>query len=271
MRGVRRPLGALLALALGAVTANAASSAVPMQTRYLCRADDSAWELLLDRRGGQLSRPGATGDANQELVGSLTRFPQLTPEWAMWRGHTRAGAFSLVATLRAEDCTAPNGRGSQPYRALISFPDGSVGSGCCAVDESLDVARAPRARFDGKPADDWSRTLAEVLPAVRACIAAARTAERITYVGATADGSVLVRLLAADGARTDCRSDAAATQPAQAAPPAADAVAPAGEGTPVLLVARDPAPVLRCGRVERVLDSRGTLVGYLFYRDGCPS
>ncbi|MDX2169056.1 MAG: hypothetical protein SF182_18455, partial [Deltaproteobacteria bacterium] len=57
---------------------------------------------------------------------------------------------------------------------------------------------------------------------------------------------------------------------AQLAPPADDGAAPAGAAAPVLLVARDPAPVLRCGRVERVLDARGALLGYLYYRDGCP-
>jgi hypothetical protein len=270
MSALRGAIGAGLLLTLAAAAA-AAPPAVPMQRRYLCRADDTSWELLLDERGGRLSRPGATGDASQDLVGSLTRFAQLTPEWAMWRGHTRAGAFSLVATLRAEDCNAPTGGGSQAYRSLVSFPDGSVGSGCCAVQESLDLSRAPRAKFDTKPADDWSRTLAEVLPAVRACIAAARTAERVTHAGPSPDGSIVVRLVAPDGARTDCRSDAGATQPPEAGPPAADAAPPAGEAVPVLLVARDPVPVLRCGRAERVLDARGILVGYLYYPDGCPS
>ncbi|MDX2169595.1 MAG: hypothetical protein SF182_21175, partial [Deltaproteobacteria bacterium] len=205
---------ALLALALAAAAAPPASAA-PMQTRYLCRADDASWELLLDGRGGRLSRLGTGGGAAQELAGSLTRFDQLTPAWAMWRGHTLAGAYALVATLRSEACSLPSGGDPQPYRSLIAFPDGSVGSGCCAVDESLDVARAPRARFDAKPADDWSRGLAELLPAVRACLAVARTAERVTYAGPAADGSIAVRLVAADGARTDCRVDAAAAQPAQ--------------------------------------------------------
>lgn len=269
MSGRRGTRAALLALLLAAARAGAAEPAVPMQARYLCRADDASWEVLLDSRGGRLSRPGASGDASQELVGSLTRFTDLTPAWAMWRGHTRAGAFSLVATLRAEECRPPGGA-PQPYRGLISFPDGSVGSGCCAVDESLDLTRAPRARFDSKPAGDWSRMLVDAMPALRACIAAAGSPERVTYVGAAADGSILVRLLAADGARTDCRSDPGATQPAQATPPAIDDPMLPGEGTPVLLVAREPAPVLRCGRAERVLDARGTLVGYLFYQDGCP-
>jgi len=144
MRGLLSGLlAALVASQTLAPPAGAAASSGPL---YVCRGDEPPWTLELDDAGGTLTRPSAAGADGQALVGRLRRFEQLDPPWVLWRGHTRAGAYTMVATLRAESCrSALPDAAEMPYRALVSFPDGSVASGCCQLEQRPEVLAPPTA------------------------------------------------------------------------------------------------------------------------------
>jgi hypothetical protein len=77
-----------------------------------------------------------------------------------------------------------------------------------------------------------------------------------------------VRIVQASGAAVDCVADATGR-----GTPAITPVDPAkpplpGAGNPLLYPAREPAPIVACGRLERAQGARGALIGYLHY-DPC--
>ncbi|MEO8605274.1 MAG: hypothetical protein ABI629_22080 [bacterium] len=267
-----RDWSALLCAAIACLGLSGAAHAAPTPLiwHYACGGDDPPWRLEIAGSSAQLSRPTSSGAAAQELSGAMQRLGHLQPAWVMWRGHTRAGAYTLVATLREEECRATAAAPIGAYRILTSFPDGSVGSGCCQAEQRLNVRAAAAARYASKPADDWSRTLPEWRPAIAACAANAdRPVDMVSHVGPAAEGGVVVRLVAADGSRIDCSIDAAATQPVSLVAVAADAAALSGEALPLYFLRTDPPPQRSCGRLERVLGARNAALGYLYYPDGC--
>jgi len=77
------------------------------------------------------------------------------------------------------------------------------------------------------------------------------------------DGRASVLLRSTDGSLQTCTVDLA-TRKIESIRPLAGA-APAGTDRPRLLPAREQPPLVTCGRLERALDARGQLTGYLHY------
>ena len=130
-----------------------------------------------------------------------------------------------------------------------------------------DARVAPVANLATKGADDWSRRLPELLPAINACVA--REGARLKAVADASpqgSGSVKVRLVETTGATLDCTVDASGRgTPALAL--VADCRRPA-PANPLFYPPREPPPLVSCGKLERVLTPRGALAGYLHY-DPC--
>lgn len=233
-----------------------------------CVGEEPFWGLEIGRTEARLSRPGAAGIDEIVLTGRLDTLDFLEPPAAVFRGDGREGL--LVATMRRESCasTMSDQTPDRPWRAVVSFPDGSVATGCC----SLAGADAARVAPQVEP-DDWTRHLADLLPAIRACIADGRVpVEAVVSAWPMNRGMAGIRLRAPDGSRHDCIADATGSRVETLVPVRESPADAPAEGNPVFLPA-DPdlagPPNVACGRIEEVLASGGALAGWL-HRDPCP-
>ena len=123
-----------------------------------------------------------------------------------------------------------------------------------------DARVAPIANLAAKPADDWSRAVIDVLPAINACIA--REGAKVKAVAGVAGGTqgpVRVRMIETSGT-VECTVDAAAR-----GAPSVTNVSNAEGASPLFYPPREPPPLVSCGRLERVQTPRGALAGYLHY------
>jgi hypothetical protein len=243
---------ATAALALAAPVALAAPPAQPIVVQALdCRGDEAPWRLDANRASAVFS---TTVPRKREVVfrGGMQ---SLGASSVVWRGDsTHLPRETLVLTAREEACKVPN---AGAYRAVLSIRPNEASTGCCAVRAGYDARVAPIANLGTK--DDWSRTLADLLAAINACIA--REGARVQSVAGAApatSGTVLVRLIETNGA-VDCTVDASG----RGAPTIAPAAASAATG-PIFYPARDPPPIVSCGRLERV-QVRNKDAGYLHY------
>jgi len=250
-----------------AACAAAAPPSQPVVVQGLdCRGEESGgWRLEANRTSAQLT---TQSPRKREIVfrGSMQLLGFTTPPTVVWRGDsTHLPRETLVLTAR-EDACGPNpaAAGSPGYRAVVSIRPNEAASGCCAVRAGYDARVAPVANPAAKPADDWSRAIIDLLPAINACVA--RDAAKLKAVAGSSDaaqGPVRIQLVETGGATVDCTIDAS------------------GRGTPTLTAAsattvtgplfyppREPPPLVACGRLERVQTPRGALAGYLHY-DPC--
>ena len=132
-----------------------------------------------------------------------------------------------------------------------------------------DVKAAPVADFPKKSPADWARSLPDLLPAINMCMTAddAR-AKWIAKAGPAGNGITAVRMIQASGKAVDCEADVSGKGPAKIAAVNADDPPLPGAGNPLYYPARDVAPMVRCGRLERVTGRNGVTTGYLHY-DPC--
>lgn len=253
----------LAALWLVSTVATAQQDIAPAHMK--CTGNEPFWSIdvgpsnaLLDR----LSQP------RERAVyrGKLQRFTYLEPEWLVWRGQSiRQSTHILTVVARREACqdTMADGPPSD-YRAVISFADGTAATGCCRARFAVDASRAPRADFAAKAPDDWSRLLPGLAPGIGACVNdGGIPVASVAHAAPLEAGRASVLLRSTDGTLQACTVDLA-TRRIDAIQPLASA-APAGSDRPRLIPAREQPPLVTCGRLERALDERGQLTGYLHY------
>lgn len=312
LRRAAWPLLGALAVAGGAIAAEATpKDAVPRdavprdavmaepgpqaasQRGMSCVGEEPFWSLEMGMTEAKLSRPGADGIDETVLTGQLQSLDFLDPPIHSFRGvPEEAPDQVLVATMVPGICasTMSDETPDRPWRAVISFPDGSLATGCCKpageVQAALDPTARPAARAedeagaddaphsddapadgssaDGSPAhENWARDLASLMPAIRACVADGRVpVQAVTAARVMNEGLIGVRLRAPDGSRHDCITSDARVSAIDPVPEDAADTWP-GEGDPLFLPAGDQPPTAACGTVERVLDGDGRLVGYL--------
>jgi hypothetical protein len=188
----------------------------------------------------------------------------------VWRGDsTHLPRETLVIALREEACRSTMADGpALGWRAILSLRPGEALSGCCTVQAGFDTKTAPLADPARKSADDWARLLPELLPAMNACLAnAAGRAKWIAHAAPNGHGAAVVRVVETSTTVVDCEVDLDGKGPAKSAPVTIDSPAlPTGQ--PLFYPAREPPPMVTCGKLERVGARNGTLVGYLHY-DPC--
>jgi hypothetical protein len=211
---------------------------------------------------------------NREVIfrGAPQAFMYLTPAAVVWRGDsTHLPRETLVVALREEACRSTMADGPPlPWRALLSLKPGEALTGCCTVLAGYDVKAAPVVDFAKKAADDWARSLPDMMPAINLCLATdeGRASKWIAKAGPAGNGAVAVRMVHPSGKAFDCEAEAQGKGTAKVAPVnAADPSLP-GAGNPLYYPAREMAPMVRCGRLERILGKNGVATGYLHY-DPC--
>ncbi len=229
---------------------------------FLCRGNEPFWALDMHAAGALLKTPDAETELQGELkanAGGSFAFrgaPDGSPEDEVSALVTPGQCFDTMADGPA-----------LPFSAQVSLVGGQVASGCCSVEYGLDLANAPQADAGSKDASDWSRRLPELSDAVQRCVRDAGVAtDVVTTAWPTNHGKAGVRLRDIGADRFDCYVDLETGAIEDVKPVAADDTLP-GEGTPLWIPERDPAPVLHCGRVQRVPASEDG--GYLHYREGC--
>lgn len=245
-----------------AATGTPAPGEVPRA--FLCRGNEPFWALDIGGASALLKTPEsetALEGQTLALAGGAWRFEGAPLD---------AADEQFAALLSPAQCFDTMADGpAMPFSAVVSFPDGRQANGCCRTEYGLDMATAPAADAATKPAEDWSRLLPELLPAVQRCALDAGVATAsITKAWPMNQGKIGVRLADAGQARFDCIVDEGRGAIETVEPVDATDQLP-GEGEPVWLPPSDHPPVLHCGRVERVSGADAQAAGFLHYRAGC--
>jgi uncharacterized membrane protein len=254
---------------LAGVTPTAVADA---PSRFACRGNEPFWNLQIDGAHARYSRLGTAAD--QDLTGVLTPLDYLRPRQLVWRG--RADGGNLVALLTAERCrdsmSDREGRTEFDHSVRISLPGGEVLVGCCQDVDAAAVAPpgavedAPVADLAAKPADDWTRFLLDLLPAIEACLdATGGPAPRVTKAWPMNHGMVGVRTRHGQGSWFDCIAPmiGGAVERIEPVPPGTARLP--GEGVVLFARAADGPLAGECYEHERVLDHDGRLIGWLAY------
>ena len=249
-----RLFAAVLAIAAASPLAATATPTQPIVVQALeCRGDDGAWSIMANRTSAMF----ATSTPRKREIVFRGGLQALGAASVVWRGDsTHLPRETLVLAAQQEACKAP---GSGTHRAILSIRANEASTGCCTVRAGYDARSAPVANLAAK--DDWSRALPDVLAAVNACLAREGARARGVATAAASGGAVRVRIVEANG-EVDCTVDASGRGTPSIA--AADAAPTAG---PRFYPAREQAPIVACGRLERV-QIRGSTAGYLHY-DPC--
>ncbi len=263
-RLVSRPV-AWLAAASYAILAAASLPAQPIVVQGLdCRGDDATWRLDATTATAHYA---ASAPRKRDVVfrGGLQTLAG-PPATVVWRGDTtHLPRETVVLAAREEACRlALPGLPAGTHQALLSIRAGEAATGCCVVRAGYDARVAPLANLAAKPADDWARALPDLLPALNACVARAGAGFKAVTFAQARGTSVRVRMRDSEGKDIECTVDAAG----RGTPTITAAESTAGPTGPWWYPAREPAPIVACGRLERVQNARGVLAGYLQY-DPC--
>ena len=261
---------ALAFIALLPATAATAQQPVVVQGA-LCRGEEPFWQLEASRTTAVLNRLAIKGNREVIFHGAPQAFMFLQPAAVIWRGDsTHLPKETLVVTLREEVCRPVAANASPlPWRAMLSLKAGEALTGCCTVLAGYDVKTAPVADFSKKSPDDWARSLPELSPAVNLCLGNEEArAKWVAKAGPAGNGAITVRIVQTSDKAVDCEADKSGKGTAKIA--AVNATDPplAGAGNPLFYPARELPPMVRCGKLERVVDGKGVTKGYLHY-DPC--
>ena len=259
---------ALLAL-LAAMAVQAQQVAVVQSA--LCRGEEPFWQLEAGRTTAVLNRLATKGNREVIFRGAPQAFMFLTPAAVVWRGDsTHLPRETLVVALREEACRSTMADApALPWRALLSLKAGETLTGCCTVLAGYDVKAAPVAEFARKSPDDWAKYLPELMPAINLCLGIDEArAKWIARAAPAGNGTAAIRMIESAGKAIDCEAEMSGNGTARiVSANASDPLLP-GVGNPRFYPAREVAPMVRCGRLERVTDRNGVIRGYLHY-DPC--
>jgi uncharacterized membrane protein len=160
-------------------------------------------------------------------------------------------AGPLTITVRTGECTYGEGGEAYPFSATVLF-EGVAYEGC-----ARSAANAPAA------SRSWSNALSQYLPAIDACLARVQAKPgRVTIAYPGEEGQTSVRLLEADGGRSEC-SVAADGTTVVSVEPLSDRNTVAGERDPLFTRAPAQPPQGACFTSEDVAGSNGATIGYL--------
>jgi uncharacterized membrane protein len=255
---------------LSAATTVTAQQAVVVQG-IQCRGEEPFWSVDANRTTATFNSLAARGNREVIFRGAPQAFSYLKPMALVWRGDsTHLPRETLVIALREEACRSTMADGpASAWRALLSLKPGEALTGCCTVRAAYDPKAAPLADPGQKSADDWAHLLPDLLPAINLCLASdAGRAQWIARASQNGHGSTMVRIVETSGSVVDCEADSTGKGSAKITPATASDAPAAGPGQPLFYPARDPPPMVSCGRLERVGGRSGATAGYLHY-DPC--
>lgn len=255
-------LMALLAGSLALLAGAAQAQQIPVPQGISCRGEEPFWSLEAGQEIATLSRPGGKA----VFRGKLDVLDVIRPGWLVWRGG--GNRQLLTVTLRAEECRSTMSDAAPlSHRAILVSNAAAPAAGCCSVTFGYDAAAAPVANAALKPEADWARFLPDLLPGIRRCLTRIGAAsEKVLKAWPMNHGLMLARVAMKDGTRQDCVVEIGGKQRIDRLDPVT-ATTPAlpDEGRPAFLPFSDPPPLVTTGRLERVLDARHRLRGWLYY------
>jgi uncharacterized membrane protein len=267
------------------LVATAARSAMP--TEYKCSGNEPFWGLAIDgERAGWATPEEPRG---RSLQGTYQRLDYAA--LFAWRG--RFGEADLVALVTEQQCSDTMADRDYPFSVTVSLPDGRVALGCCesssrpstehraepraedreapappqTLDETLD--ELPIAILDDKPPGDWSRSLLELLPALRACLD--RTpggSPRALNAWSMMNGRVGARTTSGGSESFECVANLQGTGVESFITLTSPAPPPSGGWSPIFTPPERRPPTGACYQHERVVAADGSLLGWLSY-DTC--
>lgn len=263
-------------LAWLAVACAAAPPALAQQQPILvqgldCRGEEPFWNVNANRTSARYSSLGPKGKREVVFSGSLQTLSFLTPPVTVWRGDsTHLPKETLVVSLREEACKSTMAEGPAfTHRAILSVRSGEAVTGCCTIKAAYDAKVAPVANYAAKSVEDWAHYIPDLLAGMNLCLARdGAKAKWISKAWPMNHGNGLVRVVQADGTSVDCVADLTGRGNPQIDPVNPAAPPLPNVGNPLFYPARDAPPMVACGRLERVLDRKGVLAGYLHY-DPC--
>lgn len=182
----------------------------------------------------------------EKLLPALRKGTKVTVSFTDTAGKRRSTSFSLRGSSKALAFAKRGTSGSRGPAAGAAQTATTTGTGATS---------------------DWSRGLADFLPAIEACIDGARVRKpRVLMASKTGAGAVAVRVEARDGARWDCLAATDGT-PVELMPPplGPNAGSTAGEGNPIFTAAGFERPGDACWRHEPAKDGAQRQVGWLSY------
>jgi putative lipoprotein len=228
---------------IAAAVAAGVARADPSRTRYAC-ADGAVFAATFDRAG------------RRTVVEFLGREPIVLPQVGTPRGF-----------LYADDRQSLRGQGEEALWA-----GGAVAPVACtlaATSTSLRLAPGEYPPLDpkAKPADDWSRLLIDLMPAIHACLGQeVGDLPRVIKAWPMSKGMAGVRLQNLDGGRHQCIAAAGGAPIDGGEPLAFDAPALPGESNPIFTPADGAYPGGNCFSHERVEVGAGRFLGWLSTR-----
>ncbi len=262
----------IVALSIAIVTVSvAAQTQSPVVQGFVCRGEEPFWHIDANRSSAQYRALGSKGKREVVFRGMLQTLSWLTPPVVAWRGDsTHLPRETLVVTLREEECRSTMKEGpAASHRAILSLKAGEAATGCCTVRAGYDARTAPAADLAKKSEPDWARFLPDLLPMMNLCLAAeGARAKWIASAWPTNHGMGGARIVETSGKSVDCFADLTGRGKPRIDPVNPGDPPPPGSGNPLFYPAREPPPMVACGRLERVLTGKGTLAGYLHY-DPC--
>jgi hypothetical protein len=249
--------------------------------QFTCRASDPFWNLSIDNSNARLVSLSGSGEPQAVvLAGKLGITGEGRTPDVDWRGKSDTGASyrALINETRCVDSAADKDAQTQyDYRVQITMPGGKTLRGCCnagldtegpkpaaGIDNSLPVAD-----LNSKAADDWTRLLLDLLPAMQACLdKTPGPSAYVTKAWPMNRGMVGTRTRNRDGGWFECTatSDGQSVEHIEMLPKAAAPLP--GEQSAVFTSSAQTPPSGNCYRTERVQDAAGKWVGWLS-SNGC--
>ncbi len=197
------------------------------------------WRLTLLPDFVSFSRPG---------LDEITAIPP-SRDIRQLGAYVAAGPLSIAVIAGA--CTYTEGGESYPFSATVLF-EGVAYEGC---------ARAGTG--EAAPSRGWATDLSQLLPAIDACLARVQARPgRVTIAYVNDEGQAAVRLLEADGGRSEClvSPDGATVAGVE---PLADRDVFRGERDPLFTRTPSSPPPASCYSNEEVKGSAGATMGWL--------
>jgi uncharacterized membrane protein len=249
---------ALAGLGLSGLAAAAAPPSL------VCTGNDPGWRLDLS---GESARYASAGQATSDLRG---RFASLEPLGVhAWRGRPVAGGGDLVAFVTQASCNDGQSADPQPYTVRVSLADGRLLAGCCRPASQAASEPAPPAPVASPPPPpaDWTASLLQYLPAIKACVNERMRAEAVLFAAGRPGVGVRVLLRLQDERYADCEVLSMGSQPRIKGRPKGGALAPEERAALLTLLPGEP-PRGPCDRNEPALDDKGNIFGWIS-RKGC--
>jgi uncharacterized membrane protein len=249
---------------------------------FSCWGNEPFWTFVVANDKARYASMAESGDQDPiPLAGKLNVGGDGPTPITDWRGKSNSGA-SYRAVITEERCqdtmSDAEGQTQFAYRVALTLPDGKTARGCCNEglepvkpaetsdlgSKVLDTTQYPIADLRSKPESDWTHHLADLLPAIEACIDETPDPDPFaTKAWSMNRGMVGVRTRNREGGWFECIAQAQGLEVEHFGQlPPGTRRAP-NEDHAVFSLPDGPPPEGNCYHHERVMDGMGDFRGWL--------